>query len=93
MGDLGSTLSEFIELVVERKVREADISDGSRVPHGSAKHIKDLEARITDLARWRDKQRRGSDARANYSRVIQRLKVELSSAKKHAEKAREGRKK
>jgi hypothetical protein len=88
MGDPRSTLDEFIELVVERKMREADISDGSRVPHGSTKHIKDLEVRIADLSRWRDKQRRGSEARANYSRLISRLKSELSSAKRAALRAR-----
>lgn len=81
-------LSEFIELVVEQKVREADVSDGSRVPHGSSKHIKDLESRIESLLGWRDKQKRGSEARANYSRVIQRLKGELNSAKRAAAKGK-----
>lgn len=86
MGSSQDTLSEFIELVIERKMREADISDGSRVPHGSTKHVKDLETRIADLSRWRDKQRRGSEARANYSRLISRLKGELSSARRAAAK-------
>jgi len=81
-------LREFVELFLERKMREADVSDGSRVPHGSSKHIKDLEVRIADLSRWRDKQRRGSEAKANYSRLISRLKGELSSAKRQAAKAR-----
>ncbi len=75
-------LEEFIELVLERRMREADVSDGSKVKHGSSKHIKDLEARIADLSRWRDKQRRGSEARANYARLISRLKAELSSARR-----------
>lgn len=88
MGDPKSTLDEFIELVVERKMREADVSDGSRVPHGSSKHIKDLESRIASLTQWRDKQRRGSEARANYSRLISRLKGELSSARRAAAKAK-----
>lgn len=86
--DPKSALDEFIELVVERKMREADVSDGSRVPHGSSKHVKDLEIRIADLARWRDKQRRGSEARANYSRLISRLKGELSSARRAAAKSK-----
>lgn len=76
------TLEEYVSLVVERRVREADISDGSRVKHGSRKHIKDLEARIAHLVLFRDKQKRGSEARANYSRLIGRLKSELSSAKR-----------
>ena len=86
MGDPKDTLHEFIELVVEGKMREADISDGSRVPHGSDKHVKDLEARIADLAKWRDRQKRGSEARANYARLIGRLKGELASAKRAAAK-------
>jgi hypothetical protein len=86
MGDPRQALSEFIGLVVERKMREADVSDGSRVPHGSSKHVKDLEARIAELSRWRDKQRRGSEARANYSRLISRLKSELGSARRAAAK-------
>ena len=79
-------IREFIELTVERKMREADISDGSRVPFGSMKHIKDLEVRIADLMKWRDKQRRSSEARANYSRLISRLKAELSSARRNVTK-------
>lgn len=88
MVDPKAILNEFIDLVVEQKMREADISDGSRVPHGSTKHVKDLEVRIADLSRWRDKQRRGSEARANYSRLISRLKGELASARRAAAKAR-----
>lgn len=67
-------------------MREADVSDGSRVPHGSKKHVKDLEARIASLTTWRDKQKRGSESRANYSRLISRLKSELASAKRAADK-------
>lgn len=89
MGDSQQTLNEFIELVIERKVREADVSDGSRVPHGSSKHVKDLQQRIKDLTAWRDKQKRGTEARANYSRVIQRLKAELGSAKRASEKGKQ----
>lgn len=77
-----SALKSYIRMIVERKMREADVSDGSRVPHGSSKHINDLEARIADLSTWRDRQKRGSEARANYSRLIARLKGELASAKR-----------
>lgn len=86
MGDPQQTLNEFIGLVIEHKMREADVSDGSRVPHGSSKHVKDLEARIAELSRWREKQKRGSEARANYSRLISRLKSELASARRAAAK-------
>lgn len=79
---INERLREFVELVVEKKIREAEVSDGSKVPHGSSKHIKDLEIRIADLVKWRDKQKRGSEARANYARIINRLKGELSSARR-----------
>ena len=79
-------LKEYLELVIEKVTREADVSDGTRVPHGSTKHIKDLEGRITNLVMWRDKQKRGSEARANYSRLISRLKGELISARRALDK-------
>lgn len=79
-------LKEFVELCVERKIREVDVSDGSRVPHGSLKHVKDLEQRIASLKTWRDRQKRGSESRANYSRLISRLKGELASAQRNAAK-------
>lgn len=83
------SIKEFVaEVILEKKIREVDVSDGSKVPHGSDKHVKDLEVRIADLSRWRDKQRRGSEARANYSRLISRLKGELSSARRQAAKAK-----
>jgi hypothetical protein len=80
------SLTEYVDLVVERRMREVDVSDGSRVPHGSKKHVKDLEARIKSLTVWRDKGKKGTEARANYARVINRLKSELASAKRAAAK-------
>jgi len=65
-----------------KRVRETHVSDGSRVPHGSPRHIEDLEARIADLTRWRDRQRRGSEARANYARLLNKLRAELASARR-----------
>ena len=81
-------LREFVSLVVERRVREADVSDGSRVPHGSSKHVKDLERRFAELVSWRDRQKKGSEARATVARLINKLKAELSSARRHAVKAK-----
>lgn len=76
-----SLIVEYIRLLIaEKKIREADISDGSKVPHGSNEHIKDLKNRISDLTRWRDRQKKGSEARANYARLLNRLKSELKSA-------------
>jgi hypothetical protein len=86
MGQDNRQLREYVQLVVERRVREADVSDGSRVPHGSSKHVRDLEVRIKSLSMWRDKHKKGSDKRADYSRLIARLKGELASAKRAAGK-------
>lgn len=85
--EIEESIKEFVsEVLLEKRIREADISDGSRVPFGSEGHVKDLEARISDLVRWRDRQRRGSEARANYSRLISRLKGELASARRQMKK-------
>lgn len=83
---MSSSLKEYISLVLEAKIREADVTDG-KAEWGSPDHISDLEMRIVDLSRWRDKQRRGSEARANYSRLVSRLKAELASAKRHASRS------
>jgi hypothetical protein len=80
-------LREYIRLLMkenlnEVRLREADITGDKKAPWGSDEHISDLENRIADLSHWRDKQKRGSESRANYSRLISRLKAELSSARK-----------
>jgi RNA polymerase-interacting CarD/CdnL/TRCF family regulator len=79
-------LKNYIRALVESRLRETDITDGSRVPFGSKKHVADLETRITDLERWRDRQRRGTEARANYARLIGRLRSELRAAGRYAER-------
>lgn len=73
-------LRGIVRALIEARIRETDITDGRRVQFGSIDHISDLEARISDLERWRDRQRRGSEARANYARLISQLKRELRSA-------------
>lgn len=79
-------LQEYIKLLVETKVREATISNGKHVPWGSREHVMDLENRIKDMVMWRSLQQRGTESRANYTRLINRLKSELRSAKKLATK-------
>lgn len=80
---MGDIVREFIvEVLTEKKVREVDHSDGTKVPHGSSKHVRDLKNRIADLEIWRNKQKRGTETRANYSRLISRLKGELASAQR-----------
>ena len=82
MADAAKLLSECIKLLVERRMREADVSDGSKVKFGSRKHVTDLKHRIAELEKWRAKQKRGSENRANYSRLISKLKGELATAKR-----------
>jgi hypothetical protein len=83
-------LRELIKLIVlEGRLREAEISGDRKVPWGSDEHISDLENRISELSRWRDKQKRGSESRANYSRLISKLKSELSSARKQNTKMKD----
>lgn len=78
-------LKQYIELVVESKLREADVTDG-KAPWGSDEHVVDLQNRIEDLIKWRDRQRKGTEARANYARLITRLRSELKSAMRQASK-------
>ncbi len=75
-------LRELIEELVEARLRETDVTDGSRVAWGSVEHVSDLESRIADLERWRDRERRGSEARANYGRLITQLRRQLRSARR-----------
>jgi hypothetical protein len=81
-------LKEYVQLTLERKIREVDITSG-KTQFGSKEHIEDLESRIMSLVPWRDKSPRGTANRENYSRLISRLKAELKSAKLHFEKTNE----
>lgn len=90
---LGRKIEEIISVYVdevldEARLREAEVSlsDGSNVPYASKEHIRDLERRIEELIFWKDKSKRGTDARANYARVISRLKGDLAKAKRHLTK-------
>ena len=87
MKDSRKLLEEYVGLIVaEKRVREADVTGGGRVPHGSRKHVRDLEQRIASLEAWRDRQKRGSEARASYARLVARLKGELASARRAADR-------
>lgn len=78
-------IETFVRLLVEKKMREAQLSGGRTSAWGSEEHITDLESRWYDMCSWRDRQPKGSEARANYSRIANRLKRELASAKKTAQ--------
>lgn len=94
-----SVLKEYVQLIVEetqrkkpfkkkKKIKEVDVTDGSKVKQGSRKHIGDLKRRIKDLTTWRDKQKKGSDKRADYARIISRIKGELNKVLKSKELAK-----
>lgn len=74
-------LKEYVELVIEKRLREADVTDG-KAQWGSDEHIADLKYRIEDLIKWRDRQRKGTESRANYARLVARLRAELKSAER-----------
>jgi hypothetical protein len=77
-------LTEFVRLVVEQKIREAEIGEGEKVEWGSDEHIRSLKTRIYDMSWWRDKSIRGSETRANYSRLVKQLRNTLKSAERAA---------
>jgi hypothetical protein len=79
-------LLEYIELILEKKIREADVADGSRVKWGSRKHIADLRRRLKEAEYWRDKQKKGSEKRAYYKGVVNDIKRQLKNALKNIEK-------
>jgi hypothetical protein len=79
---LKNLIEQYVSTLIEAKVREADTSDGNRVSWGSEEHINDLKARIASMEFWRNKYKKGSESRANYSRIIGRLKNELRAAER-----------
>jgi hypothetical protein len=79
---MSKSLREFVELVIERQVRQARLSGDRTAEWGSEEHISDLEARCADAAYWRDAHPRGSEKRGHYKNVLTHLKRELQSAKK-----------
>lgn len=81
-----SPLVEYVQLLVEKKIREADISDGQKAKWGSRKHISDLKRRLKEAEYWRDKQKKGSEKRAHYRNVVNDIKRQLTAASKKSEK-------
>lgn len=90
MKESEETLLEYVKLIVEKKIREADISDGQKAKWGSRKHISDLRRRLKEAEYWRDKQKKGSEKRAYYKGVVNDIKRQLKNAlKKSDEKIKE----
>jgi len=79
------TLVEYVQLLVEKRIREADISDGQKAKWGSRKHISDLKRRLKEAEYWRDKQKKGSEKRAHYRNVVNDIRQQLKKAIKSAE--------
>lgn len=75
-------LREFVEMIVERSLRKAQLSGDRESVWGSEDHVTDLELRLKDAQYWRDKYPRGSEKRGHYRNVCSQLKRELQSAKK-----------
>jgi hypothetical protein len=82
MEDLREAITEFVRLIVEKKIREADISDGQKAKWGSRKHISDLRRRLKEAEYWRDKQKKGSEKRAHYRNVVNDIRRQLKNAMK-----------
>jgi isocitrate dehydrogenase kinase/phosphatase len=80
-----SIIAEYVQLLVEKKIREADISDGQKAKWGSRKHISDLKRRLKEAEYWRDKQKKGSEKIAHYRNVVNDIRQQLKKAIKSAE--------
>jgi len=80
MKDSEKILLEYVALILEKKIREADISDGQKAKWGSRKHISDLKRRLKEAEYWRDKQKKGSEKRAHYRNVVNDIKRQLKAA-------------
>jgi hypothetical protein len=85
MKDSEKILLEYVSLILEKRIKEADISDGQKAEWGSRKHISDLKRRLKDAEYWRDKQRKGSEKRAYYKGVVNDIKRQLKAALKKQE--------
>ena len=79
-------LKEYISNVILefKNLGEVDLPDGSTTKYGSKEHINDIQSNIDNMTRLRNRHKKGSAARENYSRVIARLKNELKKAIKHS---------
>lgn len=72
----------LVRLLVERQVRQAQLSGDREAEWGSDAHISDLEKRAADASYWKDKHPRGSERRGHYRTILGHLKRELYSANK-----------
>lgn len=84
-----SLIKEFVTLTLEKRGVMYELDDGTSVPEGSDSHIADLTEKIQMLERTRRRYPLNSSARADQTRVIQRLKRELKRARGISQKNNE----
>ena len=84
------SLLEYVRLLVEKQIRQVNLSGNRTSDWGSDDHISDLETRLIDAVYWRDKHPKGSEKRSLYRNICNSLKRELQSAKKKKQKLQEG---
>lgn len=78
------TLTEYIKLMVEVKVREAHLTGGRVATWGAPEHVADLEEQIVEIQKRKSRHARGSAIRVEWAKVEARLRAELKSANHHA---------
>jgi len=89
MKEASQVLLEYLKLIVEKRIKEADVSDGTKAKWGSRKHISDLKKRLKEAEYWRDKQKKGSEKRAYYKGVVNDIRHQLKNAIKKVEEKKE----
>ena len=84
-----SELKQIIrdELLKEAKKPRYTTIRGKKVKYGSSKHLQELEQCLERVGSLRERQKRGSAARTDVTRVISRLKNEISKVKKYRERS------
>lgn len=66
--------------------RQVTLPNGRNVIYGSKSHISYLERLLSNLCHERDRYRRDSSTRSDYSRAVARTKRRLNRAQAYAEK-------
>jgi hypothetical protein len=79
-------LLEYVKLIIEKKTRQVKLIDGSITEWGSGDHISELERQVQDIQHRKLHSPRGSSTRADYTRAEARIKSELASAKRTADR-------
>ena len=74
------------ELLEEAKKPRYTTIRGRKVKYGSAKHLQELEQCLERVGALRERQKRGSGARQDITRVISRLKNEIGKVKKYRDR-------